>query len=1042
MKKKLSKLWLSLLCITLCLAILLTVGVFVEKRFQDTINWALGIKETTTTGTGAVLFSSEFTKKDAAGNVLLNEAGREVYDDEALMQEGDRVCKEVAKEGIVLLKNSNAALPLEPNASVALFGTASKSVVTSGTGSGQTGGNGATFASALKESGFNLNEASQEFYKNGAGKDYNSSVPPMTGTEPFTIGEVPWDVFSSDASFAEMTKCDVAVVVFARNSGEGYDICSGVSKVGPEDKEIICTDALTKEEGSKTGNNYLELNKAERDLLKGLKALKDEGKIKKIVVLLNTSNAMQIDFLSDAVDDVYGVDAALWIGATGQSGVEVIGDILNGTVNPSGKLADTYCYDILREPSIYNFGTNVYGQWTEGGYAAKSAQESEDANLCQKFYNVYREGIYVGYRYYETRYEDYVLGNTDSFAYSDIVARSFGEGLSYTQFEYSGFQVAEEDGRFQVTVTVKNAGEAAGKEVVQVYAQTPYSQYAQDNGIEKASVQLVGFEKTDLLQPGDSQTVTVSFEKRQLATYDAVTAKTYIMDDGDYYITVAEGAHDAVNHILTEKQADKSKIVLSKTTYNTNESLVYKFVQDTVDTTTYATSAETGAAITNHFDEADINLFDNGSQTVSYVTRKDWRGSFDDTSIETMLQSKVALDINDAIYQGLVNEQFTKPEDASQAKMPTMKAENGLVLADFVGVDRDGTIEKYNKTWTFEDLLDQMSFAEMRSLVLLGQHNTKSVPSIAKPATSDQNGPCGFASTFVSGGAGTAFPSSTLRATTWNKAVAHRVGEIIGEDGLHSGSNGLYGPGANIHRNAFCGRNYEYYSEDPVLSSQIGTEECVGIQSKGVIVYEKHFALNDSESHREGVGNWANEQAIREIYLEAFKGILSKDGGNAHAIMTGFNRLGTTWTGDSVDLIEGVARGEWGFDGFSCTDMDNGPTAYMYAPRAICTGTDIYDGPDNPSHPRTPQLNEYKDDAYVVTCMRESAARIIYAVGQSSAMNGIGSDTKIVSVMPWYLVLTITLAAVMGVLAISSAVMLVLDKKGILPVSKKRKKTE
>lgn len=1040
MKKKVSKLWLSILCITMALAVLLTAGVFVEKRFQDTINWALGIKATDSTGTGSIKFSSEFVKRDAEGNPLLNDNGREVYDDAALMVEGDRVCKEVAAEGFVLLKNKDNALPLDPKATVALFGTASRSVVTSGTGSGQTGGNGSTFASSLKASGFALNEASQTFYTTGAGKGYASAVPPMTGTTPFTIGEVPWDVFSSDASFAEMTKCDVAVVVFARNSGEGYDICSGVSTVGPEGNEIVCTDALTVAEGSKTGNNYLELNKAERDLLTGLKALKDQGKIQKIVVLLNTSNAMQVDFLSEAADEVYGVDAALWIGATGQSGVEVIGDILNGTITPSGKLADTFCYDILREPSIYNFGTNIYEQWTEGGYAEKSAKESDDAELCQKFYNVYREGIYVGYRYYETRYEDSVLGNTDAFDYADIVAHSFGEGLSYTEFEYSGFNVTENDGTFTVTVDVKNVGNTAGKEVVQVYAQTPYSQYAKDNGIEKASVQLVGFEKTDLLQPGESQTVTVSFEKRQLAAYDANAAKTYILDDGDYYVTVADGAHDAINHILAEKNADASKLVPAQITYRSDENLVYKFAQDTVDTTTYATSGETGAAITNLFDEADINRFDNGSQTVSYVTRKDWKGSFDDTSVETMLQSKVALSINDAIYQGLINEQFDKPADAAQVKMPTLKAENGLVLADFVGVERNGTIEKHGKTWTFDDLLDQMSFAEMRNLVLLGQHNTKSVASIGKPATSDQNGPCGFASTFVSGGAGTAFASSTLRATTWNKALTRRVGEIIGEDGLHSGSNGLYGPGANIHRNAFCGRNYEYYSEDPVLSALIGTEECKGIQSKGIVVYEKHFALNDSESHREGVGTWANEQAIREIYLEAFKNILSKDGGNAHAIMTGFNRLGTTWTGDSDNLINKVARGEWGFDGFSCTDMDNGPTAYMYAPRAVCTGTDIYDGPDNPSHPRTPQLNAYKEDAYVVSCLRESAGRIAYVVAQSAAMNGIGSDSEIVEVTPWYMTLTIALAAVMGVLAVGSAVMLVLDKKGIFP-AKKREQT-
>ncbi len=1021
MKKKKSVLRVVSICISLVLSIALTVGYFVEKRFEDTINWALGIKSTEASGEGSIKFASEFTKTDAEGN--------EVYDGEALMAEGDKVCEEVGAEGFVLLKNNENTLPLNQDTKIALFGTASKTVVTSGTGSGQTGGNGTTFASVFKDAGFTVNETSQDFYNNGAGKDYNSSVPPMTGTSPFVIGEVPWNVFSTDKSFDAMTDCDVAVAVFARNSGEGYDISNGVSTVGPEDQEIVCTDALKIEEGSKTGNNYLELNKAERDLLIGLKDLKDQGKIKKIVVLLNTSNAFQVDFLMDDENNTYGVDAALWIGATGQSGVEALGDIFTGEVTPSGKLADTFCYDILREPSIYNFGTNVYDNWDKGGYATLSAAESDDAATSQKFYNVYREGIYVGYRYYETRYEDYVLGNTDAFDYADIVEHSFGEGMSYTNFEYSNFNVTEENGNFTVTVNVKNTGDYAGKEVVQVYGQTPFSQYAQDNDIEKSSVQLVGFEKTDLLQPGEDQDVTVTFEKRKLASYDAKNAKTYIMDDGDYYITVADGAHDAVNHFLTEKGADESKMIFGDTTYSSDENLVYKFAQSEVDTTTYATSAETGAEITNQFDEADINLFEDGAQAVDYVTRKDWVASFDDSSIESMLKSKIALAVTDAIYDGLVNEQFTKPEGAESVQMPTMKAENGLVLADFVGVGRDETITKNGKEYTFDDLLDQMSFAEMRNLVLLGQHNTKSVPSIAKPATSDQNGPCGFASTFVSGGSGTAFASSTLRATTWNKDLVKRVGEIIGEDGLHSGTTGLYGPGANIHRNAFCGRNYEYYSEDPTLSALIGAEECKGIQSKGIIVYEKHFALNDSESHREGVGNWANEQAIREIYLEAFRYILAPNGGNAHAIMTGFNRLGTTWTGDSDNLINNVARGEWGFDGFSCTDMDNGPTGYMYAPRAVTSGTDIYDGPDNPSHPRTPQIDKYKEDAYVVAGLRESAGRIIYAVGQSAAMNGIDSASEVKEVTPWYFTLTIAVAGVMWALTILQVVLALVSKK-------------
>ncbi|MBO7364404.1 MAG: glycosyl hydrolase, partial [Lachnospiraceae bacterium] len=313
-----------------------------------------------------------------------------------------------------------------------------------------------------------------------------------------------------------------------------------------------------------------------------------------------------------------------------------------------------------------------------------------------------------------------------------------------------------------------------------------------------------------------------------------------------------------------------------------------------------------------------------------------------------------------------------------------------------------------------------------------GQHTTKVLPSVGKPATSDQNGPSGFSSTFVGGGSGASYPAPCLRAATWNKELSRRVGELIGEDGLHSNCNGLYGPAANTHRNAYCGRNFEYYSEDPVLTSGIGTEECLGIQSKGIIVYEKHFALNDSETHREGVCTWANEQSIREIYLEAFRGILKKDGGNAHAVMSAFNRFGTIWSGDSDPLMNKVLRGEWGFDGFIVTDADACDTTthctfYMYAPRAVTTGTDLYDGVDN--HTRADQLSAFSSDAYVVTAMRTAVQRALYAVANSAAMNGLGVNVVVAESSPWWQILIRVLLGVTAAMTIGSVVMWILQSK-------------
>ena len=1050
MKKKISKFWLLTTSILGGITAVTIAANIVGNINAVTINWALNAETSKVVGEGkkTIYYHSDYTKKDANGNTIIDKKGKETYDSLALSEDGDKLTEEVAKEGFVLLKN-DGALPLAKNTKVSLFGQGSAHIITSGTGSGETSGNKATMASALEKGGLSLVNESYQFYTTGAGKDYKGRTPGMHDNNPFVIGECPWNVIKQDASYSAMTNCDTALVVFSRNGGEGYDLANGASTIGYDFGDIICTDARTKEEGSLTGNNYLELNADERSVLSGLKALKDSNKIKNIVVLLNSANALQLDFLNKDICGVdYGIDACLWLGATGQSGLNALGPILSGDATPSGRLVDTYCYDNLREPSIYNFGHNAYSNF-ESDFLAKSKEENDQFFLNEKYYNIYREGIYVGYRYYETRYADYCLGNTSSFNYDDIVSHSFGSGLSYSNFEYSDFQVKEADDKlsFDVSVKVTNKGDYDAKEVVEVYASTPYSDYAKAHNMEKSAIELVGFNKTSLLKKnGGSETVKINVKKEYMASYDADFAKTYVLDEGDYYLSLGNGAHDALNRILRKQNADENKIVERKTTFTSDEDLVYKFRVDETDNTTFSKSSSTGKEITNQFEQADLNKYrDNGNQKIDYVSRKNWTASFDDSTLESMQESSITLKMTNGMYSDVKNCQYTAPEEAKNAKMPKMKQKNGLKLCEFVGVPLDGSIKKGNKEYTWDDLLDQVSYVEMRDLIIMAQHCTKVVPSVAKPGTSDQNGPCGFSSTFVGGGSGTSFPVSCLRASSWNKELAKKVGEHIGEDGLHSNCNGLYGPAANTHRNAYCGRNFEYYSEDPLLAEEFGAEEVKGIQSKGIIVYEKHFALNDMESHREGVGIWANEQSIREIYLEAFHGIMKKDGGNAHAAMSGFGRLGTIWTGNSINLMENVARGEWGFDGFVITDADSCNknvinTGYMYAPRAITTGTDCYDGNNNLS--RDQQFDAYSKDPYIVSCMRRATMRILYSVANSAAMNGTSPSSEVVEIMPWWQVLALSIMFGFIGLTLISGVMLVLNKMDIVKFPKGKEVNE
>lgn len=1062
------KLWKILTIVFAFLTVVMIVANVVCSMYATTINWALNtVSSEVVLGDepGPIYYESEFALKNSDGSSQIGSDGKEIMDKEALSAAGDAIVKEVAREGIALLKN-DGALPLEKGASVSLFGQSVDKPVTSGSGSGATASGGEhTYLSSLTNAGLEVNQASWNFYNSGAGASYSMSIPSMHGDDPFSINECPWSVVQSDSTYSQMINSDTAIVVFSRNGGEGFDLPGGTNPIAPEG-ERYTADGLSQADGSLTGGNFLELNADERSVLAGLKALKDNHTIENIVVVLNTPNAMELDFLSPEVCGVdYGVDACLWMGPVGQSGLDALGQVLTGyngdeQFSPSAKIIDTYAYDNLREPAIYNYGESIYSNWDS--YSSQSAAQDSQAHLNQKYYTVYREGIYVGYRYHETRYEDYVFGNEDAYDYSQVVAYSFGHGLSYTTFEYSDFTVTDNsDGTLTATVTVTNTGDWAGKEVVELYAQAPYTDYDRENGIEKSSVELVGYDKTALLAPGESEEVTISVDKSQLTSYDSNNAKTYIMDEGDYYLTFGNGAHDALNAIIGEREnvegltAIEERIVSASDPVNYSGSgRVFHWTEE-FDDEAYSTSSVTGAEITNQFDFADINKYSGrGDNSVEYVSRSDWMGTFDVTSLETMKATTVQLSMTDQMFEELTNTWYEPAADASDYTMPTMGANNGLTLAMFVGVPLDGTVQLEDENgavheYTWDDLFDQMTYTEMSNLVLNGQHQTAAVNSISKPETKDENGPSGFNVTFVGGGgSGTAYPAPCMRAATWNRDLVQRVGELMGEDGLAAGKNGMYGPAANTHRTAYGGRNFEYYSEDPFISSTIGASECIGIQSKGIIVYEKHFALNDAETHREGNGTWANEQAIREIYLEAFRGIMSSDRGNAHATMSGFNRLGTKWCGASTELMNNVLRGEWGFDGFVATDMDNCNnnvlcTGYMYAPTTITGGTDIYDGVGNPAaHNRRNQLNAYRNDPYVMTKLREACEHIVYAVANSAAMNGVSADATIRSVTPWWQATLIAVTVVFGAVALGSVAMWVLNATHVIAFPKPKKDRE
>lgn len=868
---------------------------------------------------------------------------------------GAKLVKQVEAEGAALLTNINNTLPLSQNAKVSLFSTSSVNIVYGGTGSGNVDASKSdNLKVALEKAGFEVNPTLWDFYSTGAAKDYTrgnagavvQDSATASGYGSAEIVEAPWDIYTDEVLDSVAEYGDVAIVVLSRIGGEGADSYFDHT-LGD-------------------GKNYLALNDIEKEMMSEIKALKDEGTIKKVVVLINTSNALQVDFLKN---NEYGVDATLWIGGVGQTGLNAVAEILNGSINPSGSLVDTYLFDNYSHPVMQNFTPIVYE-----GDTSKIPGHADT-------YMIYQEGIYVGYKYYETRYEDYVMnkGNAGNYVYSDDVAFPFGYGLSYTNFEYSNMSMTydKETTTYTIKVTVTNTGDVAGKETVQIYVSSPYTQYDIDNKVEKASVSLVGFDKTDILEPGKSQTLTIEVDGDYVASYDAYGAKTYILDAGDYYFTAATDAHNAVNNVLAAKGYNNDRMDGAGDT-----SLVKVWNNPSLDTTTYATS-DAGTEITNKLDASDPNLNPEVGQTVTYLSRNDWEGTM--PSLEKT--NKIAL--NDYLIKALQDQQYETDPNATTT-MPTLGADNGLKLVDMIGLDYD------DPKW--QELLDQLTFDEMVSLIGDSFHWTMPIESVQAPGTRDENGPQGLTVALFGSHLGvqtTALTSEDVLAATFNKELVYEIGNIVGNDCLAAEVAFLYGPGANIHRSPYSGRNFEYYSEDAVLSSEIGKHEVKGIEDKGVFVVMKHFALNDCEQDRIGLGVWLNEQSAREIYLRAFQGALEESQGSGNGVMMAYTRWGAQWSGANKNLVKGILNDEWQCNGLQITD--NVLNTMVNGVDGVLGGTTTHDAM---LWYVTKLLPEYENDPVVVEAMKEACHHNLYAIANSCGMNGIGPNTTIKVLTP------------------------------------------
>ena len=818
--------------------------------------------------------------------------------------ESTALVQEIAEEGIVLLKN-DGTLPLAADSNLNVFGWASTNPCYGGTGSGALSDAypSVSLLQGLEDAGFNLNTELSDFYT-----AYRADRPEVgMWAQDWTLPEPTADSYTDEMMANAKEFSDTAMVVITRVGGEGADLPTDVSKV-------TYTDNSTEYKDFEAGEHYLQLDRTERDMLDLVCSNFDN-----VIVVYNGANAMELGFINEYSQ----IKSAIWCPGTGQSGFEALGEIVAGTVNPSGKTSDTFVADLTATPTWNNFGYFKYDNMDEYAYTSNNFKTGEEETALPSFVN-YVDGIYVGYRFYETAAAEGLIN------YDDTVVYPFGYGLSYTTFTQEMGAISEDNGTISFDVTVTNTGDVAGKDVVEVYYNPPYT----NGGIEKASANLIQFEKTEVLQPGDSQTITVSFDAEDMASYDTYGAGCYVLEAGDYQISINSDSHN----------------VIDSQTYTVASTVTY-------DESNPRSTDETAA----------VNEFAYAEGDVTYLSRADGFANYADATA-----APASMSMSDEAKATFLNNSNYNPEDYNNDsdEMPTTGAKNGIKLADLRGVDYD------DAQW--DSLLDELTISDMDTMIAIGGYQTSAASSVGKIMTVDCDGPASINNNFTGIGS-VGFPSAVMIASTWNKNLALKFGESIGKMADEMEVSGWYAPAMNTHRSAFAGRNFEYYSEDGVLSGYMATNAILGAEEYGVYAYMKHFALNDQETNRtEMLCTWANEQSIREIYLKPFE--MSVKEGGAKAVMSSFNYIGTQWAGGTSALCNTVLRDEWGFRGFVLTDYF-GVYGYMDSDMGIRGGTDCmlvaYDTETNHVTDTT--------SATGVLAMRQACKNIMYTVVNSRA---------------------------------------------------------
>ncbi len=900
---------------------------------------------------------------------------------EKLFEAASQLCRETEAEGLVMLTNENGALPLPAGAKVSFFAQGAVYPNFGSTGSSAASTDiCVSFRDAFERAGFSVNAGLWDWYKSKATGLRINTVDGLAKT--YTVNELPWsDVLSAQQdSFASYG--NAAIVVLSRDSGEGFD----VSTRGSDGKN----------------GSYLSITAQEEALLQGLTALKASGVFQRVVVLLNGAVPMQMDFL---FDPSISVDACLWIGNLGMTGTLGVADVLAGAVNPSGRLSDTYTKDSFSSPAMASWRHN-----DKGVFAQVYANANEmNLNSSQKYYGVYVEGIYVGYRYYETRYEDVVTGRpgSGSYDYDAVVAFPFGHGLSYTSFEYSDFTVSSsaEDRICTVSVTVANTGSVPGREAVQVYLQKPYL----DGGVEKAAVELAGFAKTRQLQPGEKETVSIEVRQESFRSYDASGAGTYILDPGDYYLAVGKNAHDALNNILSKKGLSMDSAGGRMTAPGSGALAAVALHMDRLDAETFAISRETGEKITNLFDFSDINRYPNrGDNSVVYVSRSDWEGTWPKDSIRLAVAGEGML--------ADLQSHKALPDDP-HAISPAYNVSSGSQLIALRGLPYD------HSAWGI--LLDQLTYEEQALLVSNASFGTSTLDSIALKASKASDGPTAVSGSITS----ISFPSEGIWASSFDADLIRRIGDLLAEDARMNGVDTMYAPGINIHRSPFGGRTHEYFSEDPFLTARAAVAEVEGMQGKGVVAVLKHYAFNDVEAARNGICIWLNEQAAREIYLFPFEYAMRPSLGGAGGAMSSFNRAGALWTGASSALQIALARGEWDYQGYFITDMASSNGAlFMTYDDGVMNGTDLFLGSGSKT-----ALKEWKSSVPFRQRVREAVHRVLYVtLNRSAVMNGVSPTSRVIPVTPLWqtaLLAALILSAALAALGLAFCLAQVIRKR-------------